>query len=110
MTAQSLEIFALAIGTMNGAFTPKTEAFIYKNCGKLKEPNGNLRTFSTVSGGLKSLISELSRFASDVILLAVAGRYGCNSIEKEFIILDFLSQALGTTVEATAQLSIIEVA
>ena len=110
MNSQQLEILALAISEMNSAHTPKSEAFVYKNPGKLREPNGNLRTFSTWAGGLKSLISDLSRFASDESLLTVLGKYGCSTIEREFVVLDFLTQSLGTPVEATATLSIIEVA
>ena len=109
MNSQQLEILALSISEMNSAHTPTSEAFAYKNPGKLREPNGNLRNFSTWSGGLKSLISELSRYAPDVSLLAVLGRYGCSTIEKEFLVLDFLTQAIGITVEATATLSIFEI-
>lgn len=101
MTSQQLEILALAISEMNSATNPKSEAFAYKNPGKLHEVNGNLRNFSTWSGGLKSLISELSRFSDDVPLLKILQAYGASSIEREFLALDFLSQALGFIVGPT---------
>ena len=110
MNSQNLEILALAISDMNSATTPKSEAFVYKNPGKLREPNGNLRSFSTWAGGLKSLISELSRIDVTTPLLQVLRKYGCNSIEREFQILDYLTQALGISVEASALLSILVIA
>ena len=108
MNATKLEVLALAISAMNSATTPNSEAFVYKNPGKLREPNGNMRSFSTWAGGLKSLISELGRFVESTPLLQVLRKYGCNSIEKEFIIFDYLTQAIGTPVEAASLLSILE--
>jgi hypothetical protein len=108
MTAQNLELLALAVATMNGAFTPGTEAFIYKNCGKLREANGNLRSFSTVAGGLKSLIADLSRQSSNSVILCILRKYGCDSIEREFIVLDYLTQALGRTIEPSATLYTVD--
>ena len=110
MKAQNLELLALAISEMNSATTPKSEAFAYKNPGKLREPNGNMRSFSTWSGGLKSLISELSRFEITMPVLDVLRKYGCTTIEKEFIVMDYLSQATGTSVEASSLLSVLEIA
>ena len=108
MKAQKVELVALAIAEMNSAFTPGSEAFIYRNPGKLRETNGNLRSFSTWAGGLKSLISELSRFDGETRVLAVLGKYGCNSIEKEMLTLDYITQALGQMIEPSATLSIVD--
>jgi hypothetical protein len=98
MNAQLLETLALAISEMNSATQPESEAFAYRNPGKLREPNGNLRNFSTWAGGLKSLISELSRFESAMSLLQVLRKYGCTTVEREFLCFDYLAQALGFTV------------
>lgn len=108
MKAQKLELMALAIAEMNSAFSPNSEAFIYKNPGKLRETNGNLRNFSTWAGGLKSLISELSRFDPATAVLDVFRKYGCNSFEKELLTLDYLTQALGQTVEPSSTLLVVD--
>ena len=94
MTATKLEVLALAISEMNSATTPKSEAFVYKNPGKLRELNGNMRGFSTWAGGLKSLISELGRYEDSTPLLQVLRKYGCSTMEREMVVLDYLSQAL----------------
>lgn len=108
MKAHKIELVALAIAEMNVAFTPTAEAFIYRNPGKLRESNGNLRNFSTWSGGLKSLISELSRFDPSTEVLAVFRSYGCNSVEKELLSLDFLTQSLGQVIEPGSTLSDVD--
>ena len=94
MTATKLEVLALAISEMNSATTPKSEAFAYKNPGKLREPNGNMRSFSTWAGGLKSLISELGRFVDWTPLLQVLRKYGCSSMEREMVVWGYLSDTL----------------
>jgi len=104
MRADRLEIVALTIAEMNLAFIPNSEAFQFRNPGKLREPNRNLRKFTTWSGGLKSLTSELSKYTDDSGLFSILAKYGCNSIEREFICLDFLTQALGRTIEKNATL------
>ena len=53
-----------------------------------------MRSFSTWAGGLKSLISELSRYSDDTTILVVLGKYGCNTIERQLVCLDYLSQAV----------------
>ena len=108
MKAHKIELVALAIAEMNSAFSPTSEAYIYRNPGKLREPNGNLRNYSTWAGGLKSLISELSRFEITTLVLDVFRKYGCNSFEKEMLTLDYLSQSLGLTVEPTATLAVVD--
>ena len=108
MKAQKLELMALAVAEVNGAFSPSSEAFIYRNPGKLRETNGNLRSFSTWAGGLKSLISELSRFDGPVAVVDVLRRYGCNSFEKEMIALDYLTQASGQSVDPVTTLSLLD--
>ena len=110
MKAQKLELVALAIAEMNSAFTPNSEAFIYRNPGKLREANHNLRNFSTWAGGLKSLVSELSRFDPNTPVLEVLGHYGCNSFEKEMLTLDYLTQSLGVTVEPGNTMSFVDAA
>jgi hypothetical protein len=94
MTAQTLELVALAVAEMNGAFIPRSEAFLYRNPGKLREANGNLRMFSTWAGGLKSLISDLSRWPEYTPVLTAFEKYGCDSIEKEFVVLNYLGQTV----------------
>ena len=98
MNSQQLEVLALAVSEMNSATNPKSEAFAYRNPGKLRAPNGDLRNFSTWSGGLKSLISDISRFDGNTPVLEVFKYYGGLTIEREFLALDFLTQALGFTV------------
>ena len=104
MNTQKLEVLAMAVSEINLAFTPTSEAFAYKNPGRLREQNGNLRNFSTWSGGLKSLISELSRIPETTRILAALSKYGCNSVEKELIALDYISSAIGKDIEATSTL------
>jgi hypothetical protein len=108
MNANKLEVLALAISEMNSAFTPTSEAFAFRNPGRLREANGNMRSFSTWAGGLKSLISELTRFTADTQVIVVLSKYGCNSIEKEFVALDYLTQSIKTIVDASSVLSILE--
>jgi hypothetical protein len=94
MTASTVEVLALAIAEMNSAFTPRSEAFMYRNPGKLWS-GGKLRQFTTWAGGLKSLLSELIRYGEENSAVSVAANYGCDSIEKEFILFDYLTQAFG---------------
>jgi hypothetical protein len=108
MTAQTLELVALAVAEMNGAFIPRSEAFLYRNPGKLREANGNLRMFSTWAGGLKSLISDLSRWPEYTPVLTVFEKYGCDSIEKEFVVLDYLGRAADRELSQESTLSDVE--
>ena len=107
MTAQNVELLALAIAEMNSAFVPGTEAFIYRNPGRLWT-SGNLRQFSTLSGGLKSLISELMRYDENNTIVSVAANYGCDKVEKEFILLDYLTRAFGRDVKRSTTLAHLE--
>ena len=107
MTAQTVEILALAIAEMNGAFMPGSETFIYRNPGRLKT-NTNLRQFTTWAGGLKSLISELVRYDENNVILSVAANYGCESVEKQFIFLDYLSRSFGKTIERDTTMNELE--
>jgi hypothetical protein len=110
MTAQTLELVALAVAEMNGAFIPRSEAFLYRNPGKLREANGNLRMFSTLAGGLKSLISDLSHWPEYTSVLTALEKYGCDSIEKEFIVLNYLGQAADRELNQESVLSDLEIA
>jgi hypothetical protein len=107
MTAQTIEILALAIAEVNLAFVPGSEAFIYRNPGKLHSGE-NLRKFTTWAGGLKSLISELIRYKEKELVLAVATNYGCSTVEKEFVVLDYLSRGLGKEVTKESTLYNLE--
>ena len=107
MKAQTLELLAMSISEINGAFSPGTESFLFKNPGKLRSGN-MLRTFTTVAGGLKSLISELSRYPEDNSILAVARNYGCKNIESELLLLDYLTRSIGKTVEQNFTLRDLE--
>jgi hypothetical protein len=71
--------------------------------------NGNLRNYSTWSGGLKSLISELSRYSDSDVALSVLRNYGCNTFEKEFVVLDYLTRAFGREISAGAVLGDLDV-
>jgi hypothetical protein len=108
MKAQTLELVAMAISEMNQAYIPGSETFVHKNPGRLKVNGSVLRSFTTWSGGLKSLISELSRYPDDGLVLSVARSYGCTSIEKEFVYLDYLTRSLNKTVESNFKLCDLE--
>jgi len=107
MTAQNVELLALGISEMNGAFVPKTEAFIFRNPGRLRS-GGSLRQFTTISGGLKSLISELVRYEEKNQVVAVAANYGCDKVEKEFLFLDYLTRAFGRDIKRSTTLAQLE--
>jgi len=107
MTASTVEVLALAISEMNLGFIPKSEAFMYRNPGKLWS-GGKLRQFTTWAGGLKSLISELIRYEEQNQVVSVAANYGCDSIEKEFVLLDYLTRVFGWDVKRSTTLVQLE--
>jgi hypothetical protein len=91
------DILALAIAAANEATEPGTPAFELRNPGLLTEGT-KVREFNTIVDGLRALMASIERLDKDASITVGVTRYCGRNVEKELLVLDYLSRATGKEV------------
>lgn len=91
------EVITLAVAAANEATEPGTDAFRLRNPGLLREGT-KVRSFGKLIDGMRALMSDVEKLDKDASITVGVTRYCGKSVEKSFLVMDYLSRATGKEV------------